>query len=185
MSPFERFPRIQDSAILLRKIVAEDLDALCTIYQNPAVFRFIPGDVKKTRETVQNMIEHFERDFHKGKELFLAICLPDAPERMIGVAEVFDFDAQVSMVTVGYRLAEELWGKGYAALATRALCRYLFDEVGMRRIQAFVMPENRASLRVLEKCGFMREGIIRQGNYWKGRGIVDLVSFSLLPGELL
>jgi len=184
MNPFSRFPRIERETILLREIVAADLDALCELYQNPRIYRYIPGDVKKTRETVLHMVEHFARDFQKGKELFLAICPADAPDRLVGVAEVFDYDPQVGMVTIGYRLCEEEWGKGYAARAVRALCDYLFCEVGLRRIQAFVMPENTASLRVLDACGFSREGLIRQGNYWKGRGIVDLVLFSLLEGEL-
>ena len=184
MNPFSRFPEIRTEDILLRKIAEQDLDALCSIYQNPNVFRYIPGDAKKSRDTVRHLVDHFERDFQKGKELFLGICLPNAPETLLGVAEMFQYDPQVNMVTVGYRLDERNWGKGYAARATRALCAYLFDEVGIRRIQAFVMPENSASMRVLEKCGFVREGYIRQGNYCRGKGIVDLVSFSLLSGEL-
>ena len=184
MNPFSRFPLIKTEEILLRKITEQDLDALCSIYQNPNVFRYIPGDAKKSRDTVSHLIDHFERDFRKGKELFLGICLPEAPDQLLGVVEMFHYDPKVHMVTVGYRLDEQYWGKGYAACATRALCAYLFDEVGIRRIQASVMPENPASMRVLEKCGFVREGYIRQGSFCKGKGIVDLVSFSLLPGEL-
>ena len=184
MNPFSRFPQIKTENILLRKISEQDLDALCSIYQNPNVFRYIPGDAKKSRDTVSHLIDHFERDFRKGKELFLGICLPEAPDQLLGVVEMFHYDPKVHMVTVGYRLDEQYWGKGYAACATRALCAYLFDEVGIRRIQASVMPENPASMRVLEKCGFVREGYIRQGSFCKGKGIVDLVSFSLLPGEL-
>ncbi len=184
MNPFSRFPEIKTGDILLRKITEQDLDALCSIYQNPNLFRYIPGDAKKSRETVRHLVDHFERDFQKGKELFLGICLPTAPETLLGVAEMFHYDPKVEMVTIGYRLDEQHWGKGYAARATRALCRYLFDEMGIRRIQAYVMPENPASLRVLEKCGFVREGYIRQGSFCRGKGIVDLVSFSLLSGEL-
>ena len=184
MNPFSHFPEIKTEDILLRKITSQDLDALCVIYQNPNVFRYIPGDAKKSRETVRHLVDHFERDFRKGKELFLGICLPESPDQLLGVAEMFHYDPRVNMVTVGYRLDEQHWGKGYAARAMRALCAYLFDEIGIRRIQAFVMPENPASIRVLEKCGFMREGYIRQGSFCRGKGIVDLVSFSLLKGEL-
>lgn len=184
MNPFSHFPEIKTEDILLRKITSQDLDALCVIYQNPNVFRYIPGDAKKSRETVRHLVDHFERDFRKGKELFLGICLPESPDQLIGVAEMFHYDPKVNMVTVGYRLEEQFWGKGYAARAMRALCAYLFDDIGINRIQAFVMPENPASMRVLEKCGFVREGYIRQGSFCRGKGIVDLVSFSLLKGEL-
>ena len=183
MNPFSHFPEIKTEDILLRKITSQDLDALCDIYHNPNVFRYIPGEAKKSRETVRHLVDHFERDFRKGKELFLGICLPESPDHLIGVAEMFHYDPKVNMVTVGYRLDEQFWGKGYAARAMRALCAYLFDEIGINRIQAFVMPENPASMRVLEKCGFVREGYIRQGSFCRGKGIVDLVSFSLLKGE--
>ena len=184
MNPFSRFPLVKTEDILLRKISEQDLDALCSIYQNPNVFRYIPGDTKKSRDTVSHLVDHFERDFRKGKELFLGICLPESPDQLLGIVEMFHYDPKVHMVTVGYRLDEQYWGKGYAACATRALCAYLFDEVGIRRIQASVMPENPASMRVLEKCGFVREGYIRKGSFCKGKGIVDLVCFSLLAGEL-
>ncbi len=184
MNPFSRFPLVKTEDILLRKISEQDLDALCAIYQNPNVFRYIPGDAKKSRDTVSHLVDHFERDFRKGKEMFLGICLPESPDQLLGIVEMFHYDPKVHMVTIGYRLDEQHWGKGYAARATRALCAYLFDEVGIRRIQASVMPENPASMRVLEKCGFVREGYIRQGSFCKGKGIVDLVCFSLLAGEL-
>ena len=77
MNPFSRFPEIKTEDILLRRITQQDLDALCVIYQNPNVFRYIPGDAKKSRETVRHLVDHFERDFRKGKELFLGICLPE------------------------------------------------------------------------------------------------------------
>jgi RimJ/RimL family protein N-acetyltransferase len=53
---------------------------------------------------------------------------------------------------VGYWLGKEFWGKG---LATRALTE-LVDELGTRPLHAYVAPTNIGSIRVLEKCGFVR-----------------------------
>ena len=49
MNPFSRFPEIRTEDILLRRITEHDLDALCSIYQNPNLFRYIPGNAKKSR----------------------------------------------------------------------------------------------------------------------------------------
>jgi len=60
---------------------------------------------------------------------------------------------------------------------------YLFNDIGLNRIQAFVMPENAKSLSVLRRNNFVEEGVIRQGHIWKGKGVVDLTLFSMLKSE--
>ena len=140
--------------------------------------------VKKNKDTVANMIGHFERDFHKGKEIFLGICLNSEPDRIVGVAEMFDYSREVNMITIGYRLNDSYWGKGIAAKTVKAMTEYLFNEIGINRVQAFVMPENVKSQKVLQRNGFVKEGTIRQGHVWKGHGVIDLILYSLLKYEV-
>ncbi|HPF88589.1 MAG TPA: GNAT family protein [Candidatus Limiplasma sp.] len=180
---FAKFPHIESDDLILRKIEPEDLDGLCAIYLNETIFRYIPGKVYKTRAAVSNMIGHFERDFGKRKTIFLGICLAAAPEYIVGVAELFDYDKAVNMVTLGYRLNEDYWSQGIAAMTVRLLTDYLFNEIGINRIQAFVMPENVKSHAVLMRNGFHKEGTIRQGALWTGKGIVDLTEYSLLRND--
>ncbi|EGW37168.1 ribosomal-protein-alanine N-acetyltransferase [Desulfosporosinus sp. OT] len=60
---------------------------------------------------------------------------------------------------------------------------YLFNDIGINRIQAFVMPENIKSQNVLQRNCFVKEGIIRQGYVWKGKGVVDLILYSFLKSD--
>lgn len=180
---YSQFPEIITDKVILRKIVEADTEGLFAIYSNERVFTYIPGDVKKKKDTVQNMIGHFERDFNKHKMIFLGIYLPEAPDRIVGVAEMFDYDDKVNMITIGYRLKEDDWGKGIAAHTVEAMIHYLFQTVGVNRIQAFVMPENERSQRVLEKNNFAKEGILRQSQFWKGIGVVDLIVYSRLASD--
>ncbi|WP_026892360.1 GNAT family N-acetyltransferase [Lacrimispora aerotolerans] len=182
-NPYEKFPHIVTDRVILRKIEESDLDSLFEIYNNENVFTYIPGDVKKNKATVLNMIGHFERDFGKKKEIFLGICLPEAPEKIVGVAEMFDYDEKVNMITVGYRLNEAYWGKGIASQAVNGMADYLFQTIGINRIQAFVMPANEKSKRVLLKSEFREEGVLRQAQYWKGIGVVDLIVYSRLSTD--
>lgn len=182
-SPFEHFPQLESAEITLRKIVDSDLDKLFEIYSNDRLFLHSPVMLKKNKDTVANMIGHFERDFLKNKMIFLGICLNKEPESIVGVAEIFDYVQDVNMITIGYRLDDRFWGQGIATEAVQALTKYLFMELGINRIQAFVMPENIKSQNVLLRNHFVKEGTIRQGHVWKGHGTVDLDVFARLNGE--
>lgn len=179
-SPYEQFPYIVAEEITLRKIVPSDLDSLFEIYSNEKLFQYSPVMLKKNKDTVANMIGHFERDFHKRKEIFLGICLNSEPNNIVGVAEMFDYSQDVNMITIGYRLNDRFWGKGIATKTVKAIADYLFNDIGINRVQAFVMPENVKSQNVLKRNGFNKEGLIRQGYVWKGQGVVDLILYSLL-----
>ncbi len=63
---------------------------------------------------------------------------------------------------VGYSLDEAHNGKGYATEALGLIVKFGFEELKLHRIEAGVMPRNVASQRVLEKCGFVREGLARK-----------------------
>ena len=63
---------------------------------------------------------------------------------------------------LGYKCSAEQQGKGYTAEAAEAVCAFAFEELGLHRIEANIMPENTASLRVVEKLGFTPEGLAKQ-----------------------
>ncbi|MDF2986172.1 MAG: acetyltransferase family [Eubacterium sp.] len=183
-NPYAQFPNIVTDKVILRKIEDTDIDGLFEIYSNKNVFTYIPGDIKKNKDTVKNMIGHFERDFNKRKIIYLGIFLPEEPNKIVGVAEMFEYDDKVNRITIGYRISERHWGKGIATQTVKAMVQYLFTTAGINRIQAFVMPENKKSQEVLHKNNFVKEGIMRQSQFWKGIGVVDLVVYSLLHSDL-
>ncbi len=182
-NPYDQFPHITTDEITLRKIIPSDIDGLFEIYSNEKLFVYSPFMLKKNKDTVANMIGHFERDFNKKKWILLGITLNDNPNFIVGVAEMFDYDSEVNMITIGYRLNDHFWGKGIATKTVKAMTDYLFNDIGLNRIQAFVMPENTKSLNVLRRNNFVEEGVIRQGYVWKGKGVVDLTLFSMLRSE--
>jgi ribosomal-protein-alanine N-acetyltransferase len=89
------------------------------------------------------------------------------------------------MITIGYTLNEGFWGQGYAAKTVKLIVNFLHNYIGINRIQAFVMPVNIKSSRVLLRNGFIKEGTIRQGAVWKGKGVVDLELYSLLKEDII
>ncbi len=66
---------------------------------------------------------------------------------------------------IGYWLGREHWGKGIATAAVNYLTDYVFERTDIVRLQADVYRGNDASARVLEKCGYVREGVLRKMIY--------------------
>lgn len=182
-SPFGQFPHIISHEVTLRKILPSDVEDLFAIYSDESLFLHSPVMLKKNKDTVAHMVGHFERDFHKGKAIYLGISLEGDPGGLVGLAELFDYQRDTDMITMGYRLNAAYWGKGIATQAVKALTGYLFEVAEVNRVQAFVMPENVKSLGVLRRNGFAQEGIIRQGHVWKGKGLVDLALFAMLKTD--
>lgn len=102
------------------------------------------------------MISHFERDFGKKKIIYLGIYHNEDLKRIIGIAEIFDFDEKVNMATIGYTLNEDYWGHGFATKTVEALRDYLLNTIGVNRVQAFVIPNNIKSKNVLERNRFTK-----------------------------
>jgi len=90
-------------------------------------------------------------------------ALADEAGRLAGTIGFFDWcNGQAELA---YDLAPMWWGKGIASEACAALCRWAFEEGGVRQIAANVLTDNRASARVLEKCGFEWLGMMRQARH--------------------
>jgi RimJ/RimL family protein N-acetyltransferase len=94
-----------------------------------------------------------------------------------------DAGARLALGSTGYWIARQHWGKGYATQALKAIIAYGFDTLGMNRIDACHLAENRASGRVMLRAGMKQEGIRR--GYSKGRDGQwhDDVLYSILRGD--
>ncbi len=68
---------------------------------------------------------------------------------------------------IGYELKREHWGQGYIPEALHAMIKYGFAELQLNRLEAFVIPGNERSFKVLSKLGFVEEGILREYGFWK------------------
>ncbi|WP_239004796.1 GNAT family N-acetyltransferase [Paenibacillus tepidiphilus] len=180
---FGQFPVLESDGLRLAKIEAHHLEGLFEIYNNDKVFEWCGIIPKHKKETVKNMIGHFERDFNKRSRIKWGIFAKAEPDRLLGIIEAMDFEVKVNKVTIGYYLAEACWGNGVATEAVQLLLGFLFREVNVNRIQAEVMPPNRASKQVLLKNGFRKEGLLRQASLWAGKGVVDLEMYGLLREE--
>ncbi|NGZ83537.1 GNAT family N-acetyltransferase [Duganella aceris] len=112
-------------------------------------------------------------------ELFV---IEDGAHHIVGVITHFKSRTPTTR-EVGYRLFEpKLSGHGYVTEACRLLVDYLFNVHQYQRLELLSAPENVASVRVAQKCGFRAEGTMRQAFFINGR-YQDVEIFSLLRPE--
>jgi len=114
---------------------------------------------------------------------FLVIL--DGADRIVGRIVFFKPTFYLNAYEIGYRIYQPRnRGKGYGTEAVKLLVDYLFASKPIRRIQAATLSANTASRRILERCGFSLEGIMRAAFFHRGT-YRDLCLYAVLsePGE--
>jgi RimJ/RimL family protein N-acetyltransferase len=117
----------------------------------------------------------------EGSGVRLAIERRDGG-KLIGWCSVGQWNPTYRSASLGYCLDEAAWGRGIATEAAGALLDWAFEALDLLRVQAEADTRNAASVRVLEKLGFTREGLLRQNCIVAGE-VSDSYVYGLLRGE--
>ena len=143
---------LETDRLLLREYVEEDAEAFFKLNSDPEVLRFVPDKaLLNVEQARQLLIDHPIADYRKHGFGRGALIIKSTGEQ-IGFAGL-KYLEELGEVDVAYRLMPTHWGLGLATEAALASIRYGFANLGLKRIIGLVMPENIASVRVLEKAG--------------------------------
>lgn len=154
----ERKPVLNTPRLTLRAMTEADVPGLREWMADKAMYAYWGKGAGKTDKDPALLFAKAERptkSFHWGIQL-------DESGLVIGEIWVYLIEND-RMAKVAYRIAEKHKGRGYATEALRAAVDFCFEKTELRRLWTDVDVRNAASCRVLEKCGFVREGMIRQG----------------------
>jgi RimJ/RimL family protein N-acetyltransferase len=170
-------PPLTDGVVTLRAWRADDLAAVAAFGADEDNVRF--GDVAPGRreEEAAAYLATMERRRREGNGLGFAVA-DAASDAVLGTCDIRLPLPGVG--EVGYLLAPAARGRGAMTRALRLAVAWGFDELELVRMQAFVSPENARSMRLLERVGFAREGLLRS---YRGPG-ADRVAYAVVPGEL-
>lgn len=158
----------------IRKMSGEDTGAVFEMRSDPEVMRYIrePQGWGETASWVDLISSKWE-----SERLGFCALIEEASGKFAGWAGLWKLK-ETGEIEVGYGIAKEFWGRGYASEAAAAFLRYGFIGLGLEKIVAVAMPENLASRRVMEKIG-MKYGHI--GEYYG----LELVYYSIMKEEWL
>ena len=148
---------------------------------DPEVTKFLSWPAYKSVDTAHEILDIWTKQYSDPAFYQWAIELKElgAP---IGSISVVNHDDRVEMVEIGFCIGKPWWGRGVMTEAMAAVMGYLFEEVGVQRIEAGHDPENPASGAVQRKCGLKYEGTFRR-RLLSNRGITDVAWYAILKEE--
>ena len=170
----ERPPEIRTERLLLRPFRADDVDDVFAFSSDPEWERYLEVPMPYSRRDAEELVAGAVllppggklrwAIVHEGRVSGFVNLMPDA-----GAAEL------------GYGIARPLWGQGLVTEAANAVLQYGFNSLGLARIYAYAVVDNRASWKVMEKLGMQREGFLRRHRMIRGE-YVDDVLYSIVRG---
>ena len=142
--------------LLLREYRPEDCQVVLAYHRDPRFLRFYTAEVG-TEAWVRQLIDRFVEWQHEEprSRVQLAVLLPTG--QLIGSCGIRRPTPDADEAEIGYELAPDHWGRGYATELARELLRFGFDAWRLRRISARCTAEKAGSARVLEKIGMKFE----------------------------
>lgn len=167
-------PVIKTDRLVLRPMTFSDVSALKEWMPDKSIYAFWgkgPGRSEKNPELL------FEKEKKPSKSFHLGIALKDT-DKVIGDIWIYLIEND-RMASTALRLSSVHQGKGYGTEALNAMTRFCFEKTELQRLWANVDVRNTASFSMLEKCGYTREGLIRQGkmvNTWCDYYIYGILS---------
>jgi [ribosomal protein S5]-alanine N-acetyltransferase len=171
--------------VMIRLAEQDDLDALLPLHSDAEVTRYIPHVHWATRADADAWYARLLERREKQSSVQCVIvkrATAHTAETVIGTALLFNFEAASGLAEVGYLLGREHWGQGYALEAITAFIDFAFSTLDLRRLEATVDSRNVASNRLLQRLGFVREGVLRER--WLAAGeLQDINLHALLKRE--
>jgi RimJ/RimL family protein N-acetyltransferase len=154
-------PTLPTARLLLRPFAQADAQALFALQSNARVLRYWDAPPWKERARAERFIASCAQMAQEGTGARLAIERA-ADRAFIGWCCLVQWNPDHRSARMGYCLDEPAWGQGFATEAAAALLHWAFDSLDLNRVQAETDTRNTASSRVLEKLGFVREGMLRE-----------------------
>jgi len=176
---FLTFPQLETKNLLLRRIHPSDASALFKILADDEVTRFYDDDAFTDVSKASDQIGAWENGF-KNKGCIRWGITRKEEDTLIGSCGLYGFHTWYRRASIGYELARNYWRHGIMTEALSAIINFGFGEMELNRIEAVVMPENTASIIMLEKLRFRNEGLLKEYERWGNKGFVDLCMFAML-----
>jgi RimJ/RimL family protein N-acetyltransferase len=147
---------IETERLILRELQANDAKAFFEMDSNSLVHKYLGNEPIKTREHIHEVIANIQQQYLDNGIGRWAI-IEKSSGNFIGWSGVkFRRDEEnkhINFYDVGYRLMPEYWGRGYATESCKVALEYGFLILNAKEIIGTANEQNKASLRVLEKCG--------------------------------
>ena len=171
---------LQGAAVRLRAVEESDLPLLVRWMNDPEV-RYWLHHSDRPDATVESVRGRFGLTEERFPNLaWLIETLEGRPVGHLGLLQVDPHHKRAELaISIGEK---ECWSRGYGTDAIRTVLRHGFEDLGLRRIDLHTDADNARGIRCYEKCGFVREGVMRERRVRYGKPL-DMVLMAVLRDE--
>lgn len=154
---------LETERLLLREITTDDAQFLLQLLNEPSFIENIGDRNVRTVEDACRYAQNGPISSYQQHGFGLYLVLLKETGEAIGICGLVKRDS-LPHADIGYAFLPEFWRKGYALEATAAMKEYAFSRLGHEKLLAIVNPENKSSIRVLEKLGLGFTRMVRMAD---------------------
>jgi len=154
-----RLPILETERMRLTPLTATDSPQIFTLMRDAEVMAFWDVPEMDDPDLVVSVVEGQVEEMATGRAVYWAMR-ELAGDQFIGVCDLSEIDRRHKRAEIGFMLGRDAWGQGYALEAMRAVLTYAAS-AGLSRLLARTHLGNRRSDSLLEKLGFVEEGLLR------------------------
>lgn len=175
---FSPFPILETERLILRRVLPSDVKEMFELRSNPETMKYIPRPLVTNYDEALTHIQMMEDKIETNEGINWAITLK-GDDKMLGVIGHYRIKPEHYRAEVGYMILPEYHGKGITTEAVQCVVDYGFNTMQLHSIEGVIDPENEASQRVLQKCGFVKEAHFKENEFYDGK-FIDAVVYSKL-----
>lgn len=180
---FESSHTFETDRLIIRRLTPEDALEYFEIASSPIVSAETIWNRHQTLEDTIGYLRRVSDRIERKEEIHWGIIYKDT-DKLVGRTGLIMIDSEHEKAELGYVISNQYWNQGIATEATYPILEYAFNEVGFNRIEARCRTNNVGSYRVMEKLGFVFEGVLRKQLKIKGK-FMDQKLYSILKEEFI
>lgn len=173
---------LETERLILRKFVVDDADDMFNNWaSSETVTKFMTWQAHTSVDDTRDYIKYLCSEYENDNAYHWCIVSKESGQAIGSISVVFIKD-DIKSAEVGYCLSEQYWHKGIMSESLKRVIEFLFNEVGLNRIEAHHDVNNPNSGGVMKKCGMSYEGTHRQAGM-NNTGVCDLAYYAILKSD--
>lgn len=175
------FPVLETDRLILRQVDTDDAESVLKYLSDQEVMKYYGLEPFDSINDALDEISWYQSIFEENTGIRWGITIKNQNE-VIGSCGFLNRVPKHYRSEIGFELSKDYWGQGIASEALKAICKYGIEQLNLQRIEALIEPPNLSSQRLVERLGFIREGLLRNYEFTSGK-FDDLYMYSLLRKE--
>ena len=173
--------KLETERLIIRPIAFEDKNAVFE-YRSDSETNKYQGWIPKTIDDVETFIGNTSTQINEPETWFQLVIIEKETQKIIGDLGIHFIDSDNKQAEIGCTLNKDFQNIGYATESVRSVINYLFVDLNKHRITTSIDPENKSSIRLVERIGFRKEAHFIESLLINGKWVDDLI-YALLEKD--